>query len=231
MKKSRKIYILHGWSYSINKWDPFIRLLHEKGFEPVILQIPGLTAPLKEVWKLEDYVFWLKKHLDKEIDKVYLLGHSNGGRISLAYAIKYPEKIEHLILIDSAGIYHNELPLRLKRAVFGAVAQAGRKIRNVGPIRKLFYKVVREHDYERANPILRRTMKNLIMEDLLPRLSLVTVPTLIIWGKHDKITPMKDAEVMRHLIKNSSLHFIKDARHSPQFTHAKDVIKIISETI
>jgi pimeloyl-ACP methyl ester carboxylesterase len=42
-----------------------------------------------------------------------LLGHSNGGRIALAFAEKYPDKVKQLVLIDSAGIYHNEFSIRL----------------------------------------------------------------------------------------------------------------------
>ncbi len=226
----QKIFLLHGWTYSTEKWAPFVDLLKQKESEPVMLEIPGLTAPLDEVWTVDNYVEWLKKIVDNEKEKVLLLGHSNGGRISMAFALKYPEKVSKLILIDSAGIYHNELSLRLKRFVFGTLAKAGKKIKNIQAIRSIFYRFVREHDYEKANPKLRETMKNLITSDLSASLEKITVPTLIIWGEQDKITPLTDGKLMHELIKNSLFHVVKDARHSPQLTHPKEVVKHIYDS-
>src|SRR3989338_4234164 len=102
----KKIIILHGWAYSTDKWRPFIEELKKSGVKSKMIKIPGLTSPLDQVWNLDDYVEWLKKNLSKEKGKVILLGHSNGGRIALAFSAKYPEKVGKLILIDSAGIFH-----------------------------------------------------------------------------------------------------------------------------
>lgn len=226
-KEKSKIYILHGWAYSIEKWQPFVDLLKEKGFEPVMLNVPGLTAPLDEIWDVDDYVNWLKKILEKENGKVILLGHSNGGRIALSFASKYPEKVDRLILIDSAGIYHNELPIRIKRFAFGSLSKAGKKITNSAKLRKIFYRFVREHDYEKANPTLRQTMRNLITYDSFPLLSKIKTPTTIIWGENDKVTPASDSKIMQKEIAGATLHIIRDARHSPQFTHAQEVSEIV----
>lgn len=225
--KNKKIFILHGWAYDTEKWNPFVNLLKEKNIGPVVLKIPGLTSPLNEVWHLADYVEWLKKIIDKEEGKVVLLGHSNGGRISLAFALAYPEKVSKLILIDSAGIYHNELPLRLKRLFFGTIAKVGKSVKDIKPVRKLFYKFVKEQDYEKANPILRETMKNLINEDLSAALHRISVPSTIIWGEFDKITPLGDGHLIHKEIKHSTFHIIKTARHSPQFSHVKEVAEIV----
>lgn len=226
---NKKIYILHGWAYSTEKWDPFLNLLQKNGFDPVALKIPGLTAPLDEVWDVNDYVIWLKKSLEKEKGKVLLLGHSNGARIALAFTAKYPEKVERLILIDSAGIYHKELLIRMKRIFFGFLSNAGKKVTNSPRLRRVFYKFVREHDYEKADPTLRQTMKNLITHNIVPVLSKIKTPTIIIWGENDKVTPVSDAKIMQKEIAGATLHIIKDARHSPQFTHAQKVVDFISQ--
>src|SRR5579872_5354767 len=143
----KKLYILHGWAYSIEKWKPFLENVKKDKLEPVMLEIPGLTASLEQVWDIQNYVDWLKKILEKEDKKIILLGHSNGGRIALAFAAQYPEKIEQLILIDSAGIYHNEFTLQMKRIVFGFLSKIGKKVTNSTTAKKIFYKIVREHDY------------------------------------------------------------------------------------
>ncbi len=228
---TKKIYILHGWAYSVEKWEPFLKLLKKEGIEPVMLMIPGLTAPLKEVWRIENYVDWLKEIVDKEKGKVILMGHSNGGRISLAFALQYPEKVEQLFLIDSAGIYHDDLPIRLKRFVFGKVAKIGKKLSQSKQLRVLLYKFAREHDYEKADPVVRETMRNLIKVDLRSELSTLNQQITIIWGENDKITPVSDGHILHNGIKNSTLHIISNARHSPQFTHATEVAERIIKAL
>lgn len=231
----KKILILHGWTYStetfdpLEKWGPFIKMLTSKNIQPVLLRIPGLTKDVNEIWNLEKYIVWLKKIVDKEKGKVILLGHSNGGRIAFSFAEKFPDKVTVLILLDSAGIYHNELPIRLKRFVFKAIAKIGKKITNSESIKKIIYKMAREGDYKNATSAQRQTMLNLINTDLSAVISRVKTPTLIIWGGNDKITPLSDGKRIHNLIKNSKLKIIKDARHSPQFTNTKEVVEKIYE--
>lgn len=227
----KKIVILHGWTCSLDKWSRFIDLLEEGGFEVELPKIPGLTQESNESWSLDKYTNWLKELLDKYENKIVLLGHSNGGRIAVNYAAKYPNKLEKLILIDSAGIYHNELPIRLKRIVFKNLSNVGKRFTKSGVARKMLYKIAREGDYEQANENMKKTITNLINTDIKPILGEIKVPTLIIWGGNDKITSIKDAYLMNKLIKKSKLHIIKNARHSPFFTNFDEVIKIIKNDI
>jgi pimeloyl-ACP methyl ester carboxylesterase len=226
----KKIFILHGWAYSTEKWEPFVKKLETEGFKVEMLKIPGLTASIYKVWDLEDYVIWLEKLLLKE-ENVILLGHSNGGRISLAYAAKHPEKVAQLFLIDSAGIYHNEFPIRLKRFIFGRAAKVGKVFTKSKSLRAVLYKFSREHDYEKADPVVRLTMVNLIRSDLREDLPRVKTPTTIIWGAEDKVTPLSDGEVLHRGIKGSTLQIVNNARHSPMFTHVGEVADIILKTL
>ena len=227
MKK--KIYILHGWAYTTEKWQPFVTELERLGFQVVFLHIPGLTAPIDRPWILDDYVLWLHKTLSAENKPVTLLGHSNGGRISLLFAARYPEKIAELILIDSAGVHHDGTKIKIKRAVFGTLAKIGRMFSGVSYIRNFFYKIVGEKDYRDADPIMRETMQNLISVDLVPEMPKIQCPTLLIWGEHDRATPLADGKIMKEKIPHSELAVIAGARHSPQFTHVPQAIEIIKK--
>ena len=110
----QKIFIIHGWTYTTDKWNQVVGRLQSSGFEPVLLHVPGLTETTEKALTLDDYVEWLNGKLENE-NKLIIIGHSNGGRISLAFANKYPEKINHLILIDSAGIRHKNFTRKFKR--------------------------------------------------------------------------------------------------------------------
>ena len=55
------IYILHGWTQTLNKWANFAKKLESKGFEIKLLKIPGLTEKIDRIWGIDDYVKWLGK--------------------------------------------------------------------------------------------------------------------------------------------------------------------------
>ncbi len=225
----KKIIILHGWTYSLDKWDKFVESLRNSGFDVEILEIPGLTLKSDEIWDLEKYSKWVDEKIGDS--KITLLGHSNGGRIASYFAAKFPDRIEKLILMDTAGIYHKELLLEIKRSFFGSVAKLGKKFTNSQILKKFLYKLVREKDYQEASPNMRRTMLNLIKSDLTPEFKKVNIPTLIIWGEKDRITSLSDGQLINKLIKNSKLKVIKGARHSPFYTHPGEVAEIIKYDI
>ena len=223
----KKVIILHGWTKNSDKWSVFLDALREKGISANLPKIPGLTENLDKVWNLSDYVKWLKNIVDKEKNKIILIGHSNGGRIAVAFTNLYPEKVEKLILIDSGGIYHHELPLRIKRTVFKTIAKIGKKLTSSKSMKNLLYKFTRESDYKDLDENTKQTMINLISIDLKPMLSQIQTPTLIIWGRGDKTTPLSDGRLINNLIKNSKLKIIENAHHSPQFTNPKEVADTI----
>ncbi len=226
----KKIFIIHGWTYTLEAWEPCLAELRAKGFEPIILRVPGLTEESKKVWTLDGYVVWLERALVNEKD-VILLGHSNGGRIAISALAKNPTLLSKLILLDSAGIVHNEFHLRAKRAVFGSIARFGKQVVNSSFVRKIYYKIIGARDYGRAPENMRETMKNLISRDLTPELSMISIPTLIIWGKEDSVTPLSDAYVMYEAIKGSNIIVIDGAKHSPHVTNPKVVAEEIAKWI
>lgn len=227
----KKIYILHGWTYSLEKWQKFSDLLKQNKFDPVFLEIPGLTEETNLVWDIEKYSDWLNKKLTNENEKVIILGHSNGGRIAAYFTSEHPEKVQKLILVDSAGVYHTELFLELKRFVFKTISGVGKKFTSSEKLKNFLYYLAGEHDYQKASPNMKLSMVNLTHHDLIPFLSKIKVPTLIIWGENDKITPISDARLMHKLINGSKLEIIKDARHSPFYTNPDEVFRIIKNDL
>lgn len=226
-----KIYIIHGWSYNLDQWKKIISLLKAEKINASLLKIPGLTDRIDKEWNITDYVGWLNKILSKEQKPITLIGHSNGGRIALNYALNYPPKISHLILIDSAGIYHNDLRIKVKRFIFKIISHIGKLYTSSPQLKNLLYKITREHDYNQAGSLMKKTMVNLLNSDKNLKLSNVKLPVTLIWGRLDQITPLSDGQLMQKNIKGAKLHTIESARHSPQFSHPEEVTNIITEAI
>ncbi len=223
-----KIYALHGWAYSTEKWADFKAALKEKHIDLEILLIPGLTAELEETWDIDDYIKWLCEELPNE--PVVLLGHSNGGRLALNYAWVYPERVQQLILLDSAGIYHGGLQ-QVKRWVFGNLAKLGKKITTSEKAKKFLYKLARVRDYKEAPEHMKKVMQNMIESDKSIVLEEIQTPTTILWGANDKATPLSDGVTLHQRITNSSFHVIDEARHSPHFTHPVEVAGLIKAAL
>ena len=231
------VYILHGWairSGNLNeeKWNPFIEQLKKNNdLNVIFLKIPGLSAPLNEVWDLDDFVHWLEIEVNKksEDDKVILIGHSFGGQIAIRFTAKNPDRVSKLVLIDSAGIRDMSARAIIKRTAFLILAKVGKILFKASLFRDLLYKFAREDDYKNAPPLLRRTMSQILDDEIVDDLPKVCCQTKIIWGEADMSTPVKHAYQMQKTIKNSELFFVKDARHSPQFTHVAETAKVVGE--
>ena len=226
-----KVYILHGWTYNQDKWLPLKKILEEKTKYPVeILDIPGLTGQIDRSWTIDDYVDWLYQKVQKE-KTINLIGGSNGGRISMNFVIKYPKLISHLFLIDSAGVYQSSLIYRSKNFIFKLIAKMGKIFIKSQRLKIILYKMNRTNDYVLASDIMKNTLVNLITSDKQLDITQVKVPTTIIWGENDSITPLWMGKQINQKINNSKLFIIKNAHHSPQFTNTEEVAKIIIKSL
>lgn len=238
IRNMKKIFILHGWAVregeqSREMWKPFIDGLSADDLEIIFLKIPGLTAPLNEVWSLNDYVNWLGDEIEGRAtgEKVVLIGHSFGGQIASRFTSKNNHKVDKLVLIDSSGIKDMSFFAILKRNVFFVLAKIGKIFFRNDFFRNVLYKLARESDYKKASPLLRKTMAKILDDQVLGDLPNIDSDTKIIWGSDDKVTPVKHARKFNSLIAGSVLEFVDGARHSPQFTHPEKTSKIVSDFI
>ena len=227
------IYLLHGWAIgerNQEKWQPFMDLLKKAGFKVNFLKIPGLSTSLDASWQLQDFVDWLGKELRGQ-KNVVLLGHSFGGQLSVRYTSQHSGQVSKLILVDSGGIKDQDLKIRIKRKVFLILAKTGKNFLKAPIFRQILYKMARETDYLKAPPAQRKSMANVLQDEIRQDLSKITCPTQIIWGGNDKTTLLKNAHLFKEKIAQSQLEIIEEARHSPMFTHPEKVVGIVTRFI
>jgi pimeloyl-ACP methyl ester carboxylesterase len=234
----KTLVILHGWSVrseklNIEKWTPFIDYLKSKKINVIFLAIPGISTVLNEVWELSDFSNWLEKEVEGLSLKgeVYLLGHSFGGQLSVRYLAEKKNKIDGLVLLDSSGIRDMAFKKVVKRNIFLVLAKIGKVFVSSEFLKSVLYKIARESDYKNASPYLKKTMSNILADQILDDLPKVSTPTKIIWGELDLITPIKHAHKINQLIEKSSISIVDGARHSPQFTHPTETAKLVYEFI
>lgn len=224
----KTLIILHGWQSSKERWEKVKKEIGKEDIEVIIPDLPGFKkeAGLNRTWNLNDYVEWFNKFSQSQ-ENFFLLGHSFGGRIAIKFTAKYPEKIKGLILVSSAGIKPKKSFLI---SVFVPIFKIFSFLPGYSFLREVFYKyILRKTDYLKAKGAVKETFKKIIEEDLTSYLSKIKIPTLILWGKSDKSTPLADAYLMKEKIKNSKLEIFKKVSHAPHLEKPEILSKKILE--
>lgn len=103
--KGDSIVLLHGFLLSPYIWKDLIPELAKKK-QVIVIDLPGhgLSECVSEIHSMElmaEVVLFVLEELN--IEKASFIGHSMGGYISLAFAEKYPSKIETLVLLNSSS--------------------------------------------------------------------------------------------------------------------------------
>ena len=214
------LYIIHGWTYTVEPWDKTLALLKEAGFNVKMLRVPGLTEESKKVFSMYDYMKWA----DKEIpDGAVALGHSNGGRILLNLCAANPGKLKYLILLDSAGVYE---PSK-KKKIINILAKAGKPLKKVALIDKVFHKFTGTTDYSKAPENMKQTLVNMLESDKELNLSKVATKTCILWGKKDEVTPPRQATKLYESLPDAELKFYAHWTHAPYISNPDELAKAI----
>lgn len=228
------VLVLHGWGGSSDSWLAFQKILADKGYKVIVLDFPGfgksITPP--QPWNLDDYTNFVLDFTEKlSLGQFFLIGHSFGGRISIKFVTKYPEKIKKLVLCDSAGIKPKP---GLKTLIIFWMARLGNAIftpkhfvRFKDSARNVFYAFLRHKDYVKANGTMKETIKRVLAEDLLPELSQIRTKTLIVWGGADRMVPVKYAHIFKEKIADSELEIIPKIGHSPHLEVPKKLSEIV----
>ena len=218
----KTLYIIHGWTYTVEPWNRTIKILNDKyQIKVEMLHVPGLTDPSKKVWTIDEYVKWADSLLPED---AIVLGHSNGGRILLNLLSRQPDRVSHLILLDAAGVYE---PSK-KRDILRKLSQILAPLRRVKILRKIIHKMIGAGDYDKAPENMKKTLTNMLDSDLNLDISKVKVKTDILWGEMDKITPPRQAKKMHQLIKKSRLKLFPNWTHAPYIVDPEGLAKTIS---
>lgn len=218
--KKPVLYIIHGWTYTVAPWKKTIALLEKQGIKVEMLHVPGLTAPSRKVWTIEEYINWADKNIP---DGAVALGHSNGGRILLNLCSEKPEKLKHLILLDAAGVYENSS----KRDVARNLSKKLGFLKKIPGLTKVWHKLTGATDYAKAPENMKQTLANMLDSDKKLDLSKVKIPTSIIWGLDDNVTPPHQAEIMHEKIQDSTLEMHAGWSHAPYISHPTELAKAI----
>jgi len=245
-----KVVLLHGFAASLHTWDDLIPLFPPNKFTLHLLDLKGHGGSSKAA--TGDYSALHNARIITAYIRTYglidvtIIGHSFGGLVGLLSAIDTPA-VTRLILIGSPG-FPQKIPrfMRLLRLPFigpllmsvipaEMIAQRGletafhRQERITGELIERYAAGYRPKGSARA---LAGTVRHIVppnAEKLIARYYTLSMPVLLLWGEHDRIVPMWQAEQLQQHLSASRLVMIPDCGHNPHEERPEETFAIIGD--
>ncbi|MGE5264261.1 MAG: alpha/beta fold hydrolase [Acidobacteriota bacterium] len=188
-------------------------------------------------------------------DKWAVLGQSFGGNVALEYALRYPQNLSHLILMDTGGdqrwVNQNAPEILAKRGYSDDAVQAARRFYNGQLTSGEYFPTVMKFItayYYHSSPLAtahealfgpRITFRpeatifgySQLLQGwtVMDRLGEIHVPTLVMGGRDDFLFPPEHQVALAAGIPNARLEIVECAGHNPQSEQSAQVIKIIRD--
>lgn len=211
------LILLHGLFGAMSNFKNLIEYFrqHNKVVVPLL--------PLLDMDILHTSVGGLAKYVNKFIEAreyigVHLLGNSLGGHVALIHALKHPEKLKSLILTGSSGLFESGMGDSYPKRGDYEYIKKKTELTFYDP--KTATKELVDEVYSITNNRLKAIKiialaKSAIRNNLGEELNQIKLPTLLVWGNNDTITPPFVAQEFNKLIPNSELHFVDKCGHAP----------------
>lgn len=225
------VLMLHGWGAFKELWWSTLRSLgHDH--RCFALDFPGHgDSPLGQAASITALAAQVAAFCDDlGLPEITLMGHSMGGAVAVELALLRPELVRHLVLVDAAIDAHL-MPFYARIYLIPTFGWALLRLSQaVGrAMRPLTTQVPHEHGGGWVRPWLRRSAylalfepeglhrlyRSLFSTSAGPRLSQLSVPTLIISGQFDSLVPTANSRRLTRLIPHARYVEIRGALHNP----------------
>ena len=211
------LLLLHGLFGALSNFESIISHF-SKTHRVIVPLLPIVDIPIRKVSvsSLVDFVEEFVEH--KALDNISVLGNSLGGHITILYSLRKQEKISNIILTGSSGLFENSLGSTFPRR--GDYEYIRKKTEDTFYNPSMATKELVDEVYDSVNDRNKAiriiaTAKSAVRHNLADKLHQIYVPTLLIWGEGDKVTPPFVGEKFNELIKNSELVLIPKCGHAP----------------
>jgi pimeloyl-ACP methyl ester carboxylesterase len=230
------LILLHGSNASLYTWEPWVKRLSDR-FRIITVDLPGhgLTGAVpNRDYTQEGMVKFINEVADVlGLHRFAIGGNSMGGRASVLFTITHPERVTHLVLVDSGGLPTKQIePTPLAYRLMG-IPLANRLLLHITPrsliIDGLNGAIVRKEiitdemidrywDFirlagTREATITRGRIRDKRIRDEIPK---IKTPTLILWGENDRTIPVEAAYAFHAAIAGSKLMVYPNTGHVPQ---------------
>lgn len=218
------LILLHGLMGALSNWEGVIEEFR-KSYRVIIPMLPIYDMPI-----LSTGVKSLANYLDrfvsfKELNDFTLIGNSLGGHVALMYVLKHQSKVKAMVLAGSSGLYEDSFGGSFpKRESYEYIKEkvAYTFYDPVVATKELVDEVYATvNNREKVIRILAMA-KSAIRHNMAKDLPKITVPSCIVWGKDDKVTPPRVGEQFNELLPDSELHWVDRCGHAPMMERPEE---------
>ena len=227
------LVLLHGIGGDADEWVFCFEPL-SRSHRVIALDLPGFGRSDKPAmeYTVAAFVDFIEQFLKElHLNRVHLLGESLGGWIASAFALKFPQLIDKLILVDAAGVWGDitTLPIDVRvstrehlRDVFRLIFY-NKELATDALVDYGYYLHLERGDGATIDSLLRNTPG----ERLDGVITGITLPTLIVWGEHDEMIPLRVGQNLHRLIPGSKLVVIPECGHVPELEKPEELVKAV----
>jgi len=222
--KGTPLIILHGLMGNLSNFDSVFDHFSDLGYRIIMPELPLYSLPILKtnVKNLSNFVKAFTKHLG--LKKYILIGNSLGGHVALYHTNLNSKNVIGLVLTGSSGLYENAMGGSYPKR--GDYEYIKKKTQDVFYDPEIATKEVVDDVFNTLNNRGRliRTLaiaKSAIRHNMAKDLPGMNLPTLLLWGKNDSVTPPEVAEEFHKLLPNSELNWFEKCGHAPMMEHPK----------
>lgn len=242
------VVLAHGFSVPYFIYDPTFEFLTQSGFRVVRYNLygRGLSDRPDTPYDIDLFVRQLGDLLDALHLRrpVSLVGLSTGGPITAAFTVRFPARVNKLVLIDPIGAKPLGLGRIVKAAAMPFVGEAIMGL--VGSVRiarliaaspfdpehigEFGERYITQMEYRGFKRAILSTIRNDMLGsflDVYERIGKMDKPVLLFWGRHDNTVPFKHSDVLRAALPNVQFHAIENCGHIPHYQKPDEVNPIL----
>lgn len=229
--KGQVLMLLHGLFGALSNWEGVVNH-YSKHFRVMIPMLPIYEMPIKQAG-LEGLREFTERFVETmNLDKLMIIGNSLGGHVGILYTLKNPEKVTKLILTGSSGLFENTMGGSYPRR--GSYDYIRERVAYTFYDPNVASKELVDEVFETTKSIPKcmrivAIAKSAQRNNLALELPAIKVPTLLVWGLNDTITPPMVAHEFNRLIPNSELKFIDKCCHAPMMEHPDKFNKVVED--
>lgn len=243
------VVLIHGFLDSLKTWRRNAAVLAQNHtvYAIDVLGFGSSERVRDPIYTLRQQAAFLNEFFQaKKIEKADLIGHSMGGALALQFAYDFPDSVHKLVLIAPATYLYNSLPRNGLRTVPRPITRGMLGIYEMmqgsraNPLRYAYgdRERITEDSVQIRNSMMHVrgqhdaliSMSKSKHEANVPQeLHKVQVPTLIVWGKKDRVVPLRDAQKHFSNMPNARLEWIETAGHLPHEEDPQRVNELLQE--
>ncbi|MBS1487827.1 MAG: alpha/beta hydrolase [Bacteroidetes bacterium] len=215
------LMLLHGLFGALSNWEGVVNH-YSKDLRVVIPMLPIYEMPIKEAGLVGLREFTEKFVETMQLDNMIIMGNSLGGHVGILYTLANPAKVSKLVLTGSSGLFENTMGGSYPRR--GSYDYIRERVAYTFYDPNVASKELVDEVFETTKSIPKcmrivAIAKSAQRNNLALELPTIKVPTLLVWGLNDTITPPMVGYEFNRLIPNSELKFIDKCCHAPMMEH------------